>query len=735
MLVALYGGAAHGQSVDQWIAWGDAASARGEHYGASRFYAGALALEPGRMALQWKQAEALRLSNQYPQAAALYARVAQKDMGHTYPAALRWLGEMQLCDGNYTEALSTWNKVLQKEKDKTSTLALRARNAIEGCALAARSDTAADPITLDHLPQPVNTFDSEFGARSGPDSALWFSSLRGELNADEEVQDTATYHVGSYVTRRSGAGWEEPMKENHPSDAIGTEQANLVWSSNGERIFFTRMDPDGSRSICTALKNGPGEVVQGLGVGYISTQPWIASVAGTELLFFASDRPDGLGGLDIWLGDLVGTGVVNVRNAGSIVNSAGNESSPSYDESTGTLWFSSDFHPGLGGYDIFQSTWKEGAFTNPFNARTPINSSANDLYPVFNARSGEGWLTSNRKGSFAAKGETCCNDLYRWRTTATRPIPPVAPLPQDTLPTASSDPERNLLQLQADFPLKLYFHNDEPEPRSWATTTGQTYATIFTKYQALFPTYRNENADPTRINSFFNTDVERGREKLDALVLALIPVLAEGQRVVLDVRGHASPLAKNDYNNNLSLRRIESLRQHLSQVDNGRLRAYLDSTASNGGVLRINVLPFGEDRSASGVSDDLGDLKHSVYSVEAARERRIEVERVVVEPSTAKVAGDRSFDVGTVHQSEQRAFNITFKNTGTSTLRILRGRTSCDCIQVQHLPDTVAPQGSAVIQLLYTGRARPGPLERTIILDTDGTPSQIELTIHGTVIE
>lgn len=737
MLVAMYGGAAHGQSVDQWIAWGDAATARGEHYGASRFYAGALELEPGRMALQWKQAEAYRLSDQYPQAAALYERVAQKDMGRTYPTAFRWLAEMQMCQGNYSEATSSWRKVLQKEKDKQSFTAKRAENGIAGCTMALAPPKEVEFGMVEHLLQPVNTYDSEFGARIGPDSLLYFASLRGDLNKEGEVLDTASYNTGLLRAARGATAWNTP--EVLSSINTNGDNANATWTTDGKWILFTRC-VEGSPCrihIAPITDHGYGEAqpLPGMGDTLLSTQPMVVRWLDREMLFFVSDRNGGQGGTDIWQAELINGEAKHLYPIDSPVNTLGNERCPWYDNTSNALWYSSDFLPGFGGYDIFSAAFDGDIFANPVNVGLAINSAANDLYPMYDPVRGEGWLTSNRIGSFAAKGETCCNDLYRFNKAKTIVAQPVVLVPKSTFMPTGSAPERALLKWQADFPLKLYFHNDEPEPRSWATTTGQTYATTFTKYQALFPTYRNENADPTPINSFFNEDVERGREKLDALVQALIPVLEEGQRVTLDVRGHASPLAKNDYNRNLSLRRIESLRQHLLQVENGRLRAYLDSTASNGGVLRINVLPFGEDRSASGVSDDLGDLKHSVYSVEAARERRIEVERVAVEPSTTNVAGDRSFDMGTVHQSEQRAFNITFKNTGTSTLRILRGRTSCDCIQVQHLPDTVAPQGSAVIQLLYTGRARPGPLERTIILDTDGTPSQIELTIHGTVIE
>ncbi len=92
------------QSLEQWTAWGDAAFARGEYYGATRFYNGALAIDGGRMSLQWKQAEACRLSNQYGKAAEFYEKVQRKDMGRTHHEALRWLAEMQLCNGDYTAA-------------------------------------------------------------------------------------------------------------------------------------------------------------------------------------------------------------------------------------------------------------------------------------------------------------------------------------------------------------------------------------------------------------------------------------------------------------------------------------------------------------------------------------------------------------------------------------------------------------------------------------------------------
>jgi len=735
VLLGACASAASAQSIEQWIGWGDASMARQEYYGASRFYGGALALEPGRMSLQWKQAEACRLSNQYPQAIEQYQRVYQKDAGRTYPEALRWLGEMQLCDARYVEAEETWSKVLQKQKNKESTVAQRARNAIAGCRLA-QEITPVEPLEVSHLPAPVNTNDSEFGARVGPEGVLWFTSLRGDLKEDGEVKDTSNYKVATYSSRPASSGWSAPMAEDGSPDAMGASHANVMWTANGDRIYFTAIAMDGTKHIATRTPNGLAQPVTGLDNYQNATQPWATVLSGKPTLFFVSDG--GEGGTDIWLGDLVDAQVTNIRNAGTAVNSPGNESSPSYDLATNTLWFSSDHHAGLGGFDIFRSEQSNGSFSEPMNMKA-LNSPANDLYPVFDGNTGKGWLTSNRKGSFAAKGETCCNDIYAFSGTAIIVHEDSALAHQvDSMPATTATrttPTEQLLLLTSDFPLKLYFHNDEPEPRTQLKTTRQSYGTTYDAYTKLFGQYRAKQLDPARIDDFFRNDVEAGRVKLDALVQALLPALEAGERITLDVRGHASPLAKNDYNRNLSLRRIESLRKHLRTAMNGRLEPYLDSTASNGALLRLRVLPFGEDRSATGVSDDLNDLERSVYSVEAARERRIEVERVHLEQAAIPLRHTMQFSIGKVRQGVPQDFEIPVVNTGTTPLLITRGRSSCDCVLVRETPPAIPPGGTGIIGLQYSGRTRPGELERMIELEIDGANSPFELTIRGTVIE
>lgn len=725
----------HAQSFEQWTAWGDAAFERQEYYGATRFYDGALALDGGRLSVQWKQAEASRLSHQYPKAAALYERVHKKDQGRTHALALRWLGEMQMSMGDYAAAEATWRKVLQKEKDKGSVVARRAENAIAGCALAKAVEASSPVILMEHLPQPLNTVDSEFGARIGPDGGLFFSSLRGELNKEGEVKDTAAYHTGIYRTAASPDGWNAPTM----IDGMGgvASIANPTWTLNGKWMLFTFCPPGEPCRIHYSPFDGMGLIptpLNGLGPE-TSTQPMVVRWEDREMLLFVSDRPGGQGGMDIWQARLENGAAVEVYPLGRAVNTPGNERCPWYDTHSNALWFSSDFLPGFGGFDIFSAAWGNDIFATPVNAGSPINSPANDLYPMLDHTRGEAWITSNRIGSFAAKGETCCNDLYRWSLPVADTVTMASKEEADSVPIRPMSASERLVAMQREFPLVLYFHNDDPEPRSWKRTTPQAYSEAYLRYKALQPEYETLTQDPAAVKRFFSEQVDNGFERLQDLIIGLLPALADGCSVTLDVRGHASPLARNDYNRYLSMRRIESLRNTLRQHDGGSLVPYLDGSAANGARLTVRELPFGEERSAPGVSDELRDTRKSVHSVEAMRERRIEVVGIGLAHQEIAREGVRiTQHIGSMTAGVERKVPFTLTNTGSRPLRLVKAEADCGCTTAALPTGPLPPGGSAVVEVTFNGRAQPGALTRIVVVETDGEPFRFDLVLQGEVV-
>ena len=93
-------------------------------------------------------------------------------------------------------------------------------------------------------------------------------------------------------------------------------------------------------------------------------------------LFFSSNRRGGKGGFDIWYSVANEKGEFGKAiNCGTKINTSGDEITPLYSEDTKTLYFSSDYHPNAGGFDVFKSKGNQNKFNKVQNIGFPVNSS------------------------------------------------------------------------------------------------------------------------------------------------------------------------------------------------------------------------------------------------------------------------------------------------------------------------------------------------------------------------
>lgn len=118
--------------------------------------------------------------------------------------------------------------------------------------------------------------------------------------------------------------------------------------------------------------------------------------ANGQTMYFASDRPGGFGGTDIWYSKLQNGTWQKPENAGETINTAGQEMFP-YLDNSGNLFYSSDGLGGLGGLDIFQATKSATGFSKPQNMGFPINSKKDDFGIATSKDGTYGFLSSNRK--------------------------------------------------------------------------------------------------------------------------------------------------------------------------------------------------------------------------------------------------------------------------------------------------------------------------------------------------
>lgn len=183
--------------------------------------------------------------------------------------------------------------------------------------------------------------------------------------------------------------------------------------------------------------------------------------------------------------------------------------------------------------------------------------------------------------------------------------------------------------LKGVIPVRLFFENDHPNPKTTQITTNLTYTETYNKYYPKKPEYGNKYANSVgasgkdQVEAFFEAEVRQEYENFLQMMPKLLLVLEDGQQVNLYIRGYASPIAASAYNAKLGNRRVDSARNELKRFQGGVLTPYLNS-----GQLTFTERSFGETTAPTGISDDAGNRSKSVYSPEASRERRVEIDEI-----------------------------------------------------------------------------------------------------------
>jgi peptidoglycan-associated lipoprotein len=193
-----------------------------------------------------------------------------------------------------------------------------------------------------------------------------------------------------------------------PSISTPVNEGRGWVSKKGDMIFFMRCpevkDVENKCGLYMAKKQGstwgPSEPLP-FSVDSVYFGDPTMSTDG-KVLYFASTMSGGYGGSDIWYCtyDAKSNSWGQPKNAGSTVNTAGSERYPTITDDGKKLYFSSNYHPGLGGYDMFVTeVAPDGKLNKPIeNLKYPLNSSYDDFGIVFEGKRDRGYFTSNREG-------------------------------------------------------------------------------------------------------------------------------------------------------------------------------------------------------------------------------------------------------------------------------------------------------------------------------------------------
>ncbi len=384
----------------------DAVRARdiGEYYKAIEKYRKASRKEKDRkkrMEYAFALAECYRYIGDYDRAALYYKNAIRR--GYPDPVAIYYNAEMLRATQDYEKAIENYRIFLDSIPGDE-----RARAGLE--AIRQTQEWVAHPTR--HIINPIkeiNSRESDFAPVfvGGRDNEVIFTSTRKAATGKKESmitgQDYADLFRATFGIQRQK--WEEPkLLEEDLVVNTGDEEGAATLSSTGEQMIFTRCRYEktqamGAELYSTSQSRGNWSEpikIELTGDSIIAAHPSMG--ADGTVLYFVSDMPGGQGGKDIWMAQGQGGSYGKPVNLGSVINTPGDEMFP-FARDNGELYFSSNYHLGMGGFDIFKAAKNEEGKWIVENMGSPMNSSGDDFGIAFVEGENKGMFSSNRKGS------------------------------------------------------------------------------------------------------------------------------------------------------------------------------------------------------------------------------------------------------------------------------------------------------------------------------------------------
>ncbi len=311
------------------------------------------------------------------------------------------LAELYLKNNQLDKAVATFTqyKTLTKVDKKAQA---DADKAINICHNAVALMSVPRDIKVHSFPGNVNTSFTEYNpVVSADESVMAYTALRPNTgrtrSGDKFIEEI-------YITYNKSGSWTEPVLIPMASEYnVGT--AGISPDGHKMLVFIGGIDDQGS--LFQINKAGESWSKPGLITPSINSKNLESTASITpdgKVVYFASDRPGGKGGLDIWKTELKPNGSWSMpTNLGAPVNSSDNEDAPFIHPDQKTLFFTSDGHNTMGGRDIFQTKLINGKWTNPENMGYPVNTTANDNYFTLIADGTRGYFSSDRQGGQGAQ--------------------------------------------------------------------------------------------------------------------------------------------------------------------------------------------------------------------------------------------------------------------------------------------------------------------------------------------
>lgn len=521
----------------------------------------------------------------------------------------------------FDKAIEEFNKHKKGLAGKNIAMELESTNKrIEECKVAKELMANPERVFIDNFGKPVNSKYPEYGAIiSADESVMMFTSRRHtSTGADKMDEGDTDYSEDIYVTTKVDGKWTTPKNMGDPINTSGHDATTAVSPDAQSMIIYIDDKGDGNLYECKLdgeLWSKPKKMNKN-----INTKAHESSASYSndgKTLYFVSNKAGGFGHHDMYVTkwDEAKQDWGIATNLGGVLNTKYNEEAVLIHPDGKTLYFSSQGHRTMGGYDIFKATLKEdGTWNEPVNLGSPINTVDDDVFFVINASGRRGYYSSFVKDGHGEKDilmitflgpekpfQTSSEDNLL--ASATKPVSEAViekkvvggkkitilkGIVRDIKTKKPLGASIELIDIDANKTLAIFMANETTGKYLVSLPSGKNYGLIVRQEGYLFHSENfdipataayqevEKNIDLKRIevgsiivlkNIFYDYNKATLRDESKNELDRLTKLLTDNPTIKIELSAHTDSRGGNKYNMSLSERRAQSCVDYL--IDKG----------------------------------------------------------------------------------------------------------------------------------------------------------------------
>ncbi len=536
-----------------------------------------------RNEVTYKMAECYRLINNPKKAITYYQKLVKNKYSDEKPEVLLYYATVLNMLGNYPAALPLFNQYLKKDPENKLALAGKATSEL------GMNDKSSNRKWVIKNIKELNTSFDDFSAIYGDTklSTVVFSSNRKGTVGKGSDNWTNGYFSDLFIASKTKSGFWGEIKLLDDKEKINTasNEGTAVFDSNYKTLFFSRCEKmSKDKMYCQILQSekSGNDWIKPV-VAYSDETANVGhpaiSLNGLEMIF-SSNRPGGFGGKDLWkvTRNSEQESFSNPVNLGSKVNTAGDELFPSLHNDT-ILYFASNGMVGFGGLDIYSvDIPKDGEFANLEHLPRPINSPDDDFAMNFQPNAEKGFFTSRRAGG---KGG---DDIYSFEQIETKisikglVTEELSKQPMANLQFRYTNGSKDTLNLTTDANGSFLIAAGKVKQQSLYTLLFSKDDYFTKTEQVLVGNPQNDtiyqvNLSLTRIpdkpivlpDIYFEVGKWDLQTQYQDSLMVLVDILKDNPKLVIELSSHTDSRASDEYNDNLSQKRAETVVNFITQ--------------------------------------------------------------------------------------------------------------------------------------------------------------------------